>query len=184
MIITDKAEIEKYLSASEEYYSSPPYTKMVYPFPNISESCPLCGSNDCAIWKGYYGKRVLCCELEFSGKVAIRIGYCKRHKKYFTLLPSFLLPFRKLSKPTLSKLWKNYQELRDVRKAADSISEDLPDEFYIPYSTLYDAFYFLIALLRSKERDYVYLENRVSVLLGITVFNWRNIVSERIKLPP
>lgn len=147
-MITDKATAAKYLSASEEYLADPRhYKSMVFSdWPDLSPACPLCGSSDCAIYRGYYQRRLYCPELEYFGPVVIRTGYCKSKRVRFTLFPDFLMPHKRISFFSFRRLIECFKEQNhQLQQAIDQLLSDLGDEFYLPLSTAYS--YLLIQSL-------------------------------------
>lgn len=90
--IPDKVGMNQYLLASEVYIQAKRYSRMAYPFPVISASCPLCKAAGCAIWRGYYERNLFCSEMDFFGKVAIHCGVCRTKREFFSMQPSFLFP--------------------------------------------------------------------------------------------
>ena len=107
-------------------------------WPNLKNACMLCGAPECAIYRGYYSRFMFCAELEFVGKVVIRIAFCKTLQKKYVLFPDFLIPKRRISRLSLEAL----QALRlthpyRLRDAIDELLHGLDDEFYLPLSTSY-----------------------------------------------
>ena len=108
-------------------------------WPDIHSRCPVCEATGCAIYRGYYERFMVCHELEVApGRVAIRTGYCKKTGRRFSLLPDFLIPYRRMSRFSFIAL----REARartgsSVLDAIDALTADLGEEFYLPLSTAY-----------------------------------------------
>jgi hypothetical protein len=107
-------------------------------WPVLGEGCPVCGGLGCAIYKGYYSRELYCPELEYLGPVAIRTGLCKSRKIRFTLMPEFLIRYKRISTFSYRQLHDCYREqgLR-LQSTIDALLDGLGDEFYLPLSTAY-----------------------------------------------
>lgn len=148
-------EVLQYLSASDAYLAAKPYTPMYYPFPNVSEKCLLCGLAGCARWKGYYLRRLRCAVIEFNGKVAIHVGHCRIQKLDFSYCPSFVIPYRQISRMSLLEFIFQWHPVGKVQKGIDwfmegleSGSEELSNAWELASSTAYNWIYGLVTLLR------------------------------------
>lgn len=81
--------------------------------------------------------------MEVSGRVVVRTGYCKHRRERFALLPDFLIPRRRLSRLSLSRLKRAYDDpsarsmsVRSrIQRAIDETHEGLGDEFHLALST-------------------------------------------------
>ena len=107
-------------------------------WPVLSEGCPVCSQPSCAIYKGYYVRNLYCPELEYLGPVAIRTGLCKSREIRFTLMPEFLIRYKRISIFSFRQLHDSHRDqgLR-LQAAIDALLEGLGDEFYLPLSTAY-----------------------------------------------
>ncbi len=109
-------------------------------WPDIHRECPVCGEGACATFRGYYQRLMFCPELEVPpGLIAIRTSFCRRRRLRFTLLPDFLIRYRRITRFTLQRLAEERvarmsHRLTDI---IDSISGDLGEEFYLPLSSAY-----------------------------------------------
>jgi len=109
---------------------------MTYPFPEIRIKCPLCEESNCAIYKGYYRRFVMCPEMEIASWVAIRVGLCKSTKTRFALLPDFLIPRRKISRMGHELLLEYYKRSQqNIYATLDDWLDGLDDEFFLSRST-------------------------------------------------
>lgn len=81
---------------------------------------------------------MLCTELEFFGLVVVRTGFCKSQKMRFSLLPDFLIPYRRISLFSLNRFAeaKSRPQTR-VTDVIDELTCSLGEEFYLPLSTAY-----------------------------------------------
>jgi hypothetical protein len=105
-------------------------------WPDLERKCPLCGEPGCAIYRGYYTRFLFCPEMEFTGKVVIRMAYCKRTKRRFALLPDFVVRARRVSRISLKRLQECFLESGGRLQAAiDAWTEGLGEEFYVPLSS-------------------------------------------------
>lgn len=134
---------------------------MQYAFPRIAERCPLCERAQCARWKGYYCRRMICSEMEYEGPLAVHVGHCQQQNRDFSLLPSFLLPRQQISRLGLEhflEAWKQSHRMHDAREQfADGIAASDEDagawrekeaRYSLPRSTAYHWLYALIVRLR------------------------------------
>ena len=79
---------------------------------------------------------MLCPEMEFVGRIAVRMGLCQTRNTRFALFPDFLIPRRRVSR-------LGHQNLRSAHRrhpgkilnVIDECLEGLGDEFYLPRST-------------------------------------------------
>jgi hypothetical protein len=76
--------------------------------------------------------------MEFLGLLTIRTGYCKRLDERFTLLPDFVIRYRRISLLSLIRFHECFQEfLGKIQSAIDAFTEGLGEEFYIALSSAY-----------------------------------------------
>ena len=110
---------------------------MVYEaWPDLSARCLLCHTADCAIYRGYYTRYLFCPEMEFLGLLVIRTAYCKKFDVRFTLLPDFVIRYRRISRLSLERFYECFQSAgSDLKSAIDKLTEGLSEEFYLPLST-------------------------------------------------
>ena len=108
-------------------------------WPDIRRECPICGEAGCATFRGYYLRFMMCPELEIPpGLIAIRTGLCRSTGSRFSLLPDFLIRYRRLSRFGLATLREQRARPRvSLLQAIDALTADLGDEFYLPLSTAY-----------------------------------------------
>ena len=106
-------------------------------WPDIQTQCPVCGKAVCAVYRGYYKRFMYCTELEFFGLVVIRTGFCKREKKRFNLLPTFLIPYRRISYFSFQRFIQENSLGTKLIDVIDELTSGLGDEFYFPLSTAY-----------------------------------------------
>jgi hypothetical protein len=105
-------------------------------WPDLARECPLCGRTACGIYRGYYTRFVLCPEMEFCGKIAVRVGFCKSEKRRFALLPDFLIRYRRLSRLSLRRFLECYRGASGrILPAIDEWTDGLGEEFHIPLSS-------------------------------------------------
>jgi hypothetical protein len=128
---------------------------MYYPFPKVGESCLLCQKKGCARWKGYYLRKLRCAVVEFDGKVAIHVGHCKTQKRDFSYCPSFIIPYRQISRMSLQEFISQWHPLDKVKKGINWFMEGLEsgskivsEGFELATSTAYNWIYQLVILLR------------------------------------
>jgi hypothetical protein len=131
----------KYLAASDTYLAHPGHRRSM-PFegwPDIHDRCPVCAATGCATYRGYYRRLMVCHELEVApGPVAIRTGYCRSTRRRFSLLPDFLVPYRRLSRFSFAALFEaRTRPGARMLDAIDAVTEGLGEEFYLPLSTAY-----------------------------------------------
>lgn len=96
-----------------------------------------------------------CAIVEFDGEVAIHVGHCRNRKKDFSYCPSFLIPYRQISRMSLLAFIVEWHPLGKVQKGIDwflegleSGSEGVSEAFGLATSTAYDWIYGLVILLR------------------------------------
>lgn len=117
---------------------------MDYPFPAISEACPICGRACGAVFRGYYRRWVVCPEERFMGWLAIRTGYCKGRGRRFALFPSFLVPFRGFSRAAMLLVWQAWKsDASKLQESVDAWIFGVGREVYLSLSTLYSQLLFL-----------------------------------------
>lgn len=63
---------------------------MSFPFPNVRIKCLLCGKSQCARWKGYRVRAMICSDLGYAGAIAIHVGHCRTERRDFSYVPDFL----------------------------------------------------------------------------------------------
>lgn len=106
-------------------------------WPDIHGQCPVCGDSGCATFRGYYKRFMLCTELEVFSLIVIRTGFCKRHRQRFSLLPDFLIPYRRISRFSLQNFIDAKARKSKLTDVIDDMTGDLGEEFYLPLSTAY-----------------------------------------------
>lgn len=108
-------------------------------WPNIRLDCPICHQAGCAVYRGYYQRLMACPELEVPpSPVAIRTGFCRRRHVRFSLLPDFLLRYRRLSRFSIARLIEERRRQgARIQDVIDALTADLGEEFYLPLSTAY-----------------------------------------------
>ena len=104
-------------------------------WPDIHAACPVCGQAHCAIYRGYYTRFLFCTELEFTGRLVIRTGYCKTLNIRFSLIPDFVLYRRRLSRLTHDRLREARAARATLMATIDDLLADLGEEFFLPLST-------------------------------------------------
>jgi hypothetical protein len=105
-------------------------------FPAISLTCPVCGGVDCAVYRGYYTRTFVCTDMEFSGELVIRTGYCRREERRFALVPDFVIYRRRISRLSLERLLECHRSSAGRLQAAiDEWVGGLHEEFDVPRST-------------------------------------------------
>ncbi len=118
---------------------------MDYPFPNVQKQCPYCSAPDCARWKGYFRRTLVCSALGFEGKIAIHIGQCRTRGCDFSYWPDFLIPRRRLSRWTLQWFYETWADLScQVKGTIDVFLDKVETVETLALSTAYSWFYFLI----------------------------------------
>ena len=83
-------------------------------WPQLAEGCPICSGLQCAIFKGYYQRKLYCPDLEYLGPVVIRTGLCKSRRIRFSLLPDFLIRFKRISIFSFRLLHECYHEQQSI----------------------------------------------------------------------
>lgn len=115
---------------------------MPYPFPMVSEICPLCTTSGCARWKGYFARSFFCTKLDYVGPIAIHVGHCKSKGCDFSYFPSFLLPGRTPSRLTLESFVDAARVSRNTSQVIGILSEGFSDpQFSVASSTAYSWIY-------------------------------------------
>ena len=104
-------------------------------WPIIRDSCPICEAANCAIYRGYYSRFLFCSELEFTGRIVMRTGFCKSTQTRFSLMPEFILPRRRISLFSLQRLQEARSTHTTLLAAIDELTSDLDEEFFLPVST-------------------------------------------------
>ena len=127
---------------------------MNFPFPNIKEKCLVCGTSCGARWKGYYVRQIV--HDLYIGPVAIHVGHCFRNKQDFSYVPDFIIPGRKLSRPSFLYFLKTYYRTKKIKTSIDSLLINLGDDkdFHIPISTAYDWVYQSVRSLRINAAQF------------------------------
>lgn len=113
---------------------------MKYVFPDIHKDCPVCHGERCAIWKGYYSRKLFCQVLGFFDSIWVRKGLCKTTGTHFSMLPDFCIPGIRWGK----LFFLNMLEVFESSKKSFFNSFD----FDIPFSSLYWMGAYLVQLLR------------------------------------
>ena len=128
---------------------------MNFLFPNVKEKCPCCGLARCSRWKGYYLRRVRCAVVEFDGEVAIHVGHCQTQKRDFSYSPSFIIPYRQISRISLREFISQWHPLGKVQTGIDWLlegieagAEKISETLEVATSTAYGWIYGLLTLLR------------------------------------
>ena len=143
--------IKEYLDACEKYFATSATRSLNFTVWEPTGYCLLCGIKNCAKRNGYYSRYVFCTEMEFFDKVVIPRFLCKTKNKKFYVIPSFLIPYRTISKLTHQRLFEEYQNKKNIKMAIDEICEGLNDQFYFPLSTAYNCVYFVIREMRRDD---------------------------------
>ena len=112
-------------------------------WPSINDSCPVCERHSCAIYRGYYSRFLFCTELEFTGRLVHRTGYCKSLKRRFSLIPDFVIPRRRISRFTSLRLREARAGHPTVLATIDDLTCSLPEEFFLPASTAHACLRFM-----------------------------------------
>lgn len=115
-------------------------------WPAVQVSCPVCGLAGCAVYRGYYSRFLFCTELEFTGRLVIRTGFCKSAKIRFSLIPDFLFRRRRISRFSVDRLREARRVGPTILHAIDDLTADLGEEFFLPVSTAHS--YLLLSLDR------------------------------------
>ncbi len=123
---------------------------MAFPFPDVAKKCLRCGRGQCARWKGYYVRRMICGALEFDGEVAIHVGYCRNLSQDFSYFPDFLIPKRRLSRTSWQGYAENFKRLGVVKECIDDLVSRVPD-FTMALSSAYDLLYSLVKVVRLQS---------------------------------
>jgi hypothetical protein len=108
-------------------------------FPRIAASCPNCGAEGCAVYRGYYTRNFLCTEIGFYGPLVIRTGHCRRLRRRFALLPDFVIYRRRISRPATLRFLDCHRRAGGRRRLQSAIDEWIQavgeEEYYVPRST-------------------------------------------------
>jgi hypothetical protein len=105
-------------------------------WPKIHLQCPVCFRAGCAIYRGYYSRFLFCTELEVTGRIVHRTGFCKSTKTRFSFIPDFVLPRRRISRFTHDRLREaRVATASTILAAIDELTSDLGEEFFLPIST-------------------------------------------------
>ena len=76
--------------------------------------------------------------MEFLGLITIRTAYCKRLDERFTLLPDFVIRYRRISRLSLLRFHECYRDsCWQIMSAIDAFTEGLGEEFCIALSSAY-----------------------------------------------
>ena len=110
---------------------------MKYSWPNLAEHCLCCGRAGCAVYKGYYTRLLACPERMFFGLVVVRTAYCRTHDFRYTLLPDFLIRYRRLSRRSLEKLQSARPHGVRLLDFISAWTERMPEVFDLPLSSAY-----------------------------------------------
>jgi hypothetical protein len=144
---------------------------MNFPFPNINKKCLVCGTICKARWKGYYVRQIIH-EL-YIGPIAIHVGHCFKNKKDFSYVPNFIIPGRKLSRPSFTLYLKTYCQTRNVKNCIDDLNFNQRDseDLHIPLSTAYNWIYQSIRTLRINASDFAIVAPlKLSVFVYYKIF--------------
>lgn len=111
-------------------------------FPRIGGQCPVCGTQGCAVYRGYYTRTFVCTEMEFQGQLVIRTGFCRRRSRRFALVPDFVIYRRRISRLSVRQLLDCHRKARGSRRLQAAIDEWIQgvsglndEEYYVPRST-------------------------------------------------
>lgn len=104
-------------------------------WPGIHLACPVCSRAGCAVYRGYYSRFLFCTELEFTGRIVHRTGFCKSTKTRFSFIPDFVLPRRRISRFTHNRLREAAVTAPTILATIDELTSDLGEEFFLPIST-------------------------------------------------
>jgi hypothetical protein len=110
---------------------------MDFPFPDIKASCPICQKPGCGDWKGYYSRRVFCFVEDLNENVAIHVGRCKTKRKDFSFLPESFIPYRQITKPSLSRFFGSWLKVGGLQKSLD-IFPQIDDSWLVSVSTAWE----------------------------------------------
>lgn len=134
---------------------------MIYPFPDVKKQCPICGKRQCARWKGYFVRTLQCSDIEFNGKIAIHVGQCRTKKRDFSYFPSFMIPYRRMSRASLEEFTLRWRRSGKISPSIEWIIEGLDSgpetseavESRVARSTAYNWLYALIVPLRLHSEE-------------------------------
>jgi hypothetical protein len=136
--INGKAGALQYLNASQKYLRDPNlYSRMHYPFPNVSESCLLCKAKGCSRWKGYYVRQVICIWMGYAGPMAIHLAQCRRQGVDYTYWPDILVPYLWPTIPTLKLFYLTWIKVHSIRAAIDEVVWRIEQDLALCFSTAY-----------------------------------------------
>ena len=164
--------VRRYLEASTAYLASVHHRRrMVFDFPDIRKNCPACTGVGCARWKGYYTRGMQDAGLSYFGAVVIRTGECRRFGIQFSMLPDFLLPYRKLTRPSVAALKEARRRTPKLQDAIDTLFPPWCERLYLPCSTAQDSLRAAKRLLCPHKipytagggSPYAFLNNQVQV---------------------
>lgn len=119
-------------------------------WPKIHLKCPVCCRAGCAVYRGYYLRFLFCTELEFTGRITHRTGFCKSTKTRFSLIPDFVLPRRRISLFTHKRLHDAAARRLTIFAAIDELTSDLGEEFFLPIST---AHFYLFSFWTDRRKS-------------------------------
>lgn len=105
-------------------------------WPDIHDQCPACERTNCATYQGYFKRNFQCSELEVVGLLVIRTFFCKHFQIRFSLIPSFVTPYKIMSAETVSEFIHAFKKSRSIVLAIDDVCEDLDEQFYFAFSTV------------------------------------------------
>jgi hypothetical protein len=122
---------------------------MDYPFPDIKQCCPICTAVGCAEWKGYFQRRVICIELGINENLALHVGRCRSRKKDFSFLIDILIPYQRITRISLKKLFTLWLDRRNLEKATEEFTRGLlDDQWDIPLSTAWGWLHLILRFCR------------------------------------
>jgi hypothetical protein len=110
---------------------------MAFPLPDIKTRCPICTKMGCARWKGYYSRGAFCPVQGLFERVAIHVGRCPAHRKDFSFLPELFIPYRQITKPSLSKFFEYWRRTQVLQKALDRLPQ-ADDRWIVSVSTAWE----------------------------------------------
>lgn len=150
---------------------------MEYPFPDVQAECLLCGRANCARWKGYFVREMVCGVLGFSGPVAIHVGHCQTYGKDWSYYPSFLLWRRLVSKASVLRVISG---LIKTRKITDCIDELIADIEGVEYFALSSAYFLVYSFISALIINHSYLGISCPELKSINVvYNLPRLIIEK-----
>lgn len=185
--LKDDEAIRQYLSASDSYLdeklAGSKRARMLYPFPKLSESCPLCHGVGCARWKGYFTRQWLCGYFGSGRPMVIHVGTCKRLHRDFSYFPDVLIPGKRLSRRSWQDFTERFQVVRIIKMCVDELVGSVKlEDFTFATSSAYNLLYAAIRPLRINhellsirppQKSSVFEFYTLPKLVIKNLFNWR-----------